>query len=1261
MAKPQGRAKLQPFAAAVARGAHLAIAKDALDALDRAEQRGVPFEDAQREIVASLRADWTTAGSPRVKLTADNAVTQAMQLGRVTALRSPDVAKRRPYWVFSAVLDDQTTETCIDCDGVVLPVGHAWWATHTPSLHLRCFPPGTIVETERGGIPIEALAVGDKVLTHLGRYRSIVEFFVNPAPDRLVKLSLRSGGQITATGNHPALTDRGWVEFSGLRVGDRLFRMGQFPAKRSVIVDGNDGDAGGKQSLNSIGRHALPILGHLNAETDVREIDVYEVEPPAGHDGVLELGDIPKPIEPCNSRGLRARWLGVGHPMPVRVFQEDRATSSDGLADRIGGQQPAPVYKFLRGARDTWVRLFRVTLGPMLAAISATVAEFGHHVARHLAPRLVAYPLGSYSIPAVSELYPSPFQHGGNVRRSSADLFCDLPERQLAHLVSIAEPFSKVASEAHRQDPFTAKIAFSHADIVSTPDAIVNIESVSSTSDFVYNIGVCEDESYVADGYVVHNCRSVIASCTEAQAKQLGITAKPPTVDVEEGFGRPGDLCEWEPRPGEYPAEVYDLIPMTDTTRRNDLGVSDVHVPTTARPRKTTMATLPTKKRNALPDTAFALPETRQFPIHDAAHVRNAAARLEQQKSALGPEKYAAAKRAIVRAAKRFGISTSLAPATKKKLRTPDAAPARRPMPGLGLRRGLRFRIGLMPGGGHQIDVMHAKQPSDGIEITMRTPCGELDIAALAKPWRDLAEAEARLDQIRSTSGTTVSEEYARLSAEAVTLRELAAKPVWIQLAKVGKFNGHPAGPFEMTPETFDEIVRNFNATVNRRIPIDFEHASEADCASGSIPQDGAPAQGWITQLDNRGLNGLWGLVEWLEPARTYIREGRYRFFSPAIRFGSRDRVSGKPIGARMTSGALTNSPFLDAMAPVTASDKPGATTMSLDKPMMSHDFMARMRAALRCGDTDTLEKMAAKCADLRDLCATMDDAMMSQGVDLKPYMTDLAGLMNMPAHTTHGELLDAVEAMINAAIERHEALYHEGGDEAAEEESEMNGTAPMNDKNNTDLAVTLGETKAALAVVTAEKAALMSEREKLTADNAGLTLRLNDATAKVAAAEQDKAALAAEVVALKEQIATRDAADAEAKVTAAFETYKDARKLTDNDKLAMRVVLKSDPALFAQLYPAVAASQQHLMRNLTGGRLATDQTTQMSGKIPANAMTITAVTEVVSEEQGAKMTGEQVSALTDRLMSEKKMSLKNASILAGNIAAGKAQNPFAN
>lgn len=42
------------------------------------------------------------------------------------------------------------------------------------------------------------------------------------------------------------------------------------------------------------------------------------------------------------------------------------------------------------------------------------------------------------------------------------------------------------------------------------------------------------------------------------------------------------------------------------------------------------MAELDTNKRNRLPDSAFAEPDKRKYPIEDKAHARNAKARASQ-------------------------------------------------------------------------------------------------------------------------------------------------------------------------------------------------------------------------------------------------------------------------------------------------------------------------------------------------------------------------------------------------------------------------------------------------------------------------------------------------------------------------------------------------------------------------------------------------------------------------------------------------------
>lgn len=65
-------------------------------------------------------------------------------------------------------------------------------------------------------------------------------------------------------------------------------------------------------------------------------------------------------------------------------------------------------------------------------------------------------------------------------------------------------------------------------------------------------------------------------------------------------------------------------------------------------------AKLSTKKRKDLPDSAFALPDERKFPIPDADHARNALARVQQSGS---PEQIRKVKRAVHRKFPKIDVS----------------------------------------------------------------------------------------------------------------------------------------------------------------------------------------------------------------------------------------------------------------------------------------------------------------------------------------------------------------------------------------------------------------------------------------------------------------------------------------------------------------------------------------------------------------------------------------------------------------------------
>jgi Mu-like prophage I protein len=179
----------------------------------------------------------------------------------------------------------------------------------------------------------------------------------------------------------------------------------------------------------------------------------------------------------------------------------------------------------------------------------------------------------------------------------------------------------------------------------------------------------------------------------------------------------------------------------------------------------------------------------------------------------------------------------------------------------------------------------------------------------------------------------------ARLFGAPVKLADAAPAadgPVWIHVATEGRWEGHPnGGVVEFSRKSFEQIIANFRKNPwyspgpdgvgsQRVIPYDYEHASEMHPTEGSIPETGAPAPAWATELQLRdgeeGKAQLWALTLLSTQAREQIREGGYLSTSVAVWPNAKDAVTNKPIGALLTSIAFTNHPFIKGMAPIAAS-----------------------------------------------------------------------------------------------------------------------------------------------------------------------------------------------------------------------------------------------------------------------------------------------------------------------------------------------------
>lgn len=597
-----------------------------------------------------------------------------------------------------------------------------------------------------------------------------------------------------------------------------------------------------------------------------------------------------------------------------------------------------------------------------------------------------------------------------------------------------------------------------------------------------------------------------------------------------------------------------------------DLGPSDVHVQGGGRFRRgeptepKQMSVLTAKGRKSIPQKYFALPKEKKYPIEDAAHVRDAASRLEGEKNkgAISPAKYREAKRNIARRERQLGVVSKSAPAKKGD--------------------GARVRIHGELGKGGSIHVRH----------------------------------------LMSQNGPRAIGDVVSLSAEAIagcTLAEGAVAPkYWIELGAPGRYAGHPAGDINLTREVFAEIVRNFHAdkakNPNRNVPIDFNHCSEQDPTSGTIPSEGTPAQGWIhdLKLDDRGH--LWGLVQWGDLARQYIREGKYAGISPAIRFGSKDKTTAAPIGARLSSAGLTNQPFLD-LAKLVASENQKETATSPALVSMSaggyahgaSEYMPKIRQVFGMHELEPAENAQDHLDSLREKFAACggDPNGVHQGTSLAKYCFGLRDLVGAaPGAKWDEDVFDVVQDLIDAAIKEHEVEYHAGG-------SPDGSTTTTSDEG--DLGGETGDFAMAVASEENKVATLLSDTQtklvKATTDVSELTNKLTmseqalgtEKTARVAAETRivsmtaQFSAMDAELTSLRTKVATQqaaldlvEAATVEADVTDAIAAYSDTKGTKEEMRAQLTDFRKMLPAQFAVMYPRVKKEHQDLQRNLVAG-----------------------------------------------------------------------------
>lgn len=345
-----------------------------------------------------------------------------------------------------------------------------------------CFPAGTMVRTAKGDRPIQEIEVGDAVLTHNHRLRPVVET-MSRGNAELYEVRALGTGPIKTTAEHPfyARTSRGvaatWVAAEDL--------------KRGAFV-------------------ALPL-----DEAD----NVEQVGARRSYEYAYMVG----------------RWLGDGwivdHPRTSTVPQGQRGSRVDSRVHKAViccAYEEAEVlaeaidlagYHATRSDERTVVK-FHIS--------SESLVEELRYFGRGAASKHLDEAVFKWGAEALRGLWDGYIDADGCVLASGAVQVTSVSERLIKDMARVARALFRRAPGVYRVEvPETTVIEgrvvnqqtqwqlrlspTSNQQFVADGFLWVPVRSVTKTGERqrVFNIGVQGDESYCAEGVVVHNCQDI--------------------------------------------------------------------------------------------------------------------------------------------------------------------------------------------------------------------------------------------------------------------------------------------------------------------------------------------------------------------------------------------------------------------------------------------------------------------------------------------------------------------------------------------------------------------------------------------------------------------------------------------------------------------------------------------------------------------------------------------------------------------------------
>ena len=399
------------------------------------------------------------------------AMTAAVNQARLATYRANSDIIKGVQWL--SILDNRTSNICIALDGQAwdlagnrLP-GTVHPFIGPPPAHFNSLAEGTLITTDKGRIPIEEIEIGMFVLTHKGRFNKVSATMSKRNDTTFINcITTDTGRVLLATDEHPILVvSKGWQSVADIKIGDKLFEHLHKTSKARRGISGL-----------SIPYNYPSLFNELPITYDVGAIACGGGMPITidfKNNLLLEKSKINNGVSNWKLKcSMFTNKIKDCLLPPRRVFSQSSCQSGAHFFSGFRVMHGINFTHSLTALCMNSTRFFCFSMRPMIYSCQTRMAN-----AAYRSRFLFASHRNSIA-----------FKQTENLPGSKPCVFSNIAPRFIFDKISALQKFFG----QHWDTPTVQKI-------VKLPYTSI-----------VYNLSVEKDESYIAEGIIVHNCRSTL-------------------------------------------------------------------------------------------------------------------------------------------------------------------------------------------------------------------------------------------------------------------------------------------------------------------------------------------------------------------------------------------------------------------------------------------------------------------------------------------------------------------------------------------------------------------------------------------------------------------------------------------------------------------------------------------------------------------------------------------------------------------------------